>query len=109
MTERDPSLEPLDALIGTWATEVTHPAVDAVVPGTVTFEWWEGGHCLLGRSRNEHELIPDSIWVIGAPEAGEGLCWTRRPRGPAGGWACSAPERPSTRPGCLRAVAARNI
>ena len=71
--ERDRSLEPFDALIGTWATEASHPAVDAVVPGTVTFEWFEGGHFLMGRSRNEHELLPDSLWVIGAPETGEGL------------------------------------
>ena len=70
---RAPSLEPFEALIGTWATEATHPAVDAVVPGTVSFEWWEGGHFLVVRSRNEHELFPDSLWVIGAPETGEGL------------------------------------
>jgi hypothetical protein len=38
MIERDPSLEPFDALIGTWATEATHRVVDDVVPGTVTFE-----------------------------------------------------------------------
>jgi hypothetical protein len=73
MAERDPSLEPFDALIGTWVTEATHPPVDAVVPGTATFEWLEGGHFLLGHSSNEHELFPDSLWVIGAPEAGEGL------------------------------------
>jgi hypothetical protein len=35
MTERDPALEPLDALIGTWATEATHPLVDAVVPAAL--------------------------------------------------------------------------
>jgi hypothetical protein len=73
MTERDPSLEPFDALIGTWATAATHPLVDAVVRGNVTFEWLEGGHFLLQRSRNDHELFPDAIGVIGAPEAGDGL------------------------------------
>jgi hypothetical protein len=73
MTERDPLLERFDALIGTWATEATHPSIDAVVPGTVAFEWLEGGHFLLQRSRNEHELFPDAIGVIGAPEAGDGL------------------------------------
>ena len=73
MTDRDPALEPFDALIGTWATEATHPLVDAVVPGTVTFEWLEGGHFLLQRSQNDHELFPDAICVIGAPETGEGL------------------------------------
>jgi hypothetical protein len=73
MTERDPALEPFDALIGAWATEATHPAIDAVVPGSVTFEWLEGGHFLLQRSRSDHESFPDAIWVIGAPEAGDGL------------------------------------
>jgi len=73
MTERDPVLEPFDALIGTWDTEATHPLVDAVVPGTVTFEWLEGGHFLVQRSHNEHELFPDAISVIGAPETGDGL------------------------------------
>jgi hypothetical protein len=73
MTERDPALARFDALIGTWATEATHPAIDAVAPGTVTFEWLEGGHFLIGRSRVEHEFFPDGIWVIGAPEAGGGL------------------------------------
>jgi hypothetical protein len=73
MNERDPALEGFDALIGTWATEAVHPAVDAVVPGTVTFEWLEGGHFLVQRSRNELELFPDAICVIGAPETGDGL------------------------------------
>ena len=73
MTERHPALGPFDALIGTWATEATHPLFDAVVPGSATFEWLEGGHFLVQRSRNEHELFPDAIGVIGAPEGGDGL------------------------------------
>ena len=73
MTERDPAIEPFDVLIGTWATEATHPLIDAVVPGTVTFEWLEGGHFLVQRSHNDHELFPDAISVIGAPETGDGL------------------------------------
>ena len=43
MTARDPALESFDALVGTWATEATHPQLDAVVPGQVTFEWLAGG------------------------------------------------------------------
>lgn len=66
-------LEPFEVLIGTWATEATHPLVDVVVPGTITFEWLKGGHFLIQRSRNEHELFPDATCVIGAHEAGEGL------------------------------------
>jgi hypothetical protein len=73
MTERDPALEPFDALIGTWATEATHPMFDGVVAGSVTFEWLEGGRFLIQRSRNDHELFPDAISVIGAPETGDGL------------------------------------
>jgi hypothetical protein len=62
-----------EPLIGTWATEATHPLFDGVVSGSVTFEWLEGGKFVIQRSRNEHELFPDAITVIGAPEDGEGL------------------------------------
>ena len=65
-------MKAFDALIGTWATEATHPQFDGVVPGSVTFEWLEGGHFVVMRSHNEHELFPDSIGVIGAPETGDG-------------------------------------
>ena len=73
MADRDPGLEPFDALIGTWTTEATHPLFEGVVPGSISFEWLEGGHFLVQRSRNEHELFPDAICVIGAPEDGDGL------------------------------------
>ena len=73
MADRDPALDPFDALIGTWATRAIHPLFDGVVPGSVTFEWLEGGHFLVQRSQNDHELFPDAISVIGAPEAGGGL------------------------------------
>jgi hypothetical protein len=33
----------------------------------------EGGHFLVQRSHNDHELFPDAICVIGAPETGDGL------------------------------------
>ena len=73
MTDRDPALAPFDVLIGTWETEAVHRLVDEVVRGTMSLEWLEGGHYLIQRSRNEHELFPDAICVIGAPEEGEGL------------------------------------
>jgi hypothetical protein len=73
MSERNPILEPFDALIGTWATEATHPKLDAVVAGNTTFEWLEGGHFLVQRSHNDHESFPDAISVLGAPEDGDGL------------------------------------
>ena len=66
-------LEAFDALVGTWDTAATHPMVEGVVPGQITFEWLEGRKFLIQRSRNEHELFPDAITVIGAPEDGDGL------------------------------------
>jgi hypothetical protein len=69
----DPALAPFDALVGTWDTESTHPMLDAVVPGVHTYEWLAGGRFLILRSSNDHELFPDAISVIGAPEAGDGL------------------------------------
>jgi hypothetical protein len=73
MTARAPALAPFGALVGTWSTEATHPAIDAVVPGSVTFAWLEGGHFLVQRIHNDHELFPDALSVIGAPESGSGL------------------------------------
>lgn len=73
MTERDPVLSPFEALVGSWATAASHPLVDAVVPGRVTFAWWAGGQFLVQRSHHEHELLPDSLGVIGAPETTDGL------------------------------------
>jgi hypothetical protein len=73
MSTPDPALAPFGMLIGTWQTEATHPMTDAVVPGTVTYEWLEGGHFVIQRSHNEHEQFPDAISVIGAPETGDGL------------------------------------
>lgn len=72
-TERDPALAPFDALIGTWDTEATHPQFDGVVPGSMTFEWLNGGRFLIQRAESAHELFPDSVGVIGAPEEGDGL------------------------------------
>ena len=73
MTDRDPLLAPFKALIGTWSTEAKHRLVDEVVLGSATFEWLEGGHFVVLRSHNDHELFPDAISVIGRPESGEGL------------------------------------
>jgi hypothetical protein len=71
MTETD--LSAFEALIGTWDTEAKHRLVDEVVPGAVTFEWLEGRCFIVQRSHNEHDLFPDAICVIGAPESGDGL------------------------------------
>jgi hypothetical protein len=73
MSERDPALDPFDAVVGTWNTEATHPLFDEVVPGRTAIEWLEGGRFLVLRSHNDHDMFPDAIWVIGAPESGGGL------------------------------------
>lgn len=71
-TARAPELEGFDALVGAWDSTATHPSLPGVeVPGTVSFEWLEGGHFLIGRSRNEHPDFPVSLLVIGAD--GDGL------------------------------------
>ena len=73
MTERNPALAPFDALIGTWDTEATHPLHDRVVSGWWSYEWLTGGQFIVLRSHNDHELFPDAISIIGAPETGDGL------------------------------------
>jgi hypothetical protein len=61
----------LNALVGTWAVEATHPALEGVAHGEATFEWLEGGKFLIYRSRNDVPDAPDSISIIGAPDGGE--------------------------------------
>jgi hypothetical protein len=73
MAEPHPTLAQLNALIGTWTTQATHPLFDGVVTGSATFEWLEGGHFLVQRSRNDHELFPDSISIIGSPDGSDAL------------------------------------
>ena len=61
----------LDALVGSWATEATHPELPSiVVPGEVVFEWLEGERFLIQRARNDHPQFPDSIAIIGGPADG---------------------------------------
>jgi hypothetical protein len=71
--ERDPALEPFDALLGTWDSEAKHVLVEEVVHGSTTFEWLAGGHFLVQRSHVDDDRFPDGIAVFGAPEHGDGL------------------------------------
>jgi hypothetical protein len=73
MSDRDPKLEPFEALIGTWDTESKHRLVDETVRGDVSYEWLEGGHFVVVRSHNDHDMFPDAICVIGVPEHGDDL------------------------------------
>ena len=62
----DTALERLGRLVGTWATEATHPALPGVVVhGTVDVEWLEGERFLIHRARTDHPDFPDSISIIG--------------------------------------------
>ena len=57
----------LDAFVGVWTTEATHPVVPGtVVHGQAVFEWLEGERFLIVRARNDHPDFPDSISVIGS-------------------------------------------
>jgi hypothetical protein len=80
VTEQDPGLEPFDALIGTWDTEATHPEVDTVVPGSTTFEWLAGGHLLVQRSRNDHELYPGCRQLRNEAKRARRGCASSRPK-----------------------------
>ena len=61
----------LNALVGTWTIEATHPMLDRVIRGEATFEWLEGEKFLIHCSRNDHPDAPDSVSIIGAPDGGE--------------------------------------
>ena len=62
----DPTLEPLDRLVGTWATEATHPAMPGVVVhGTAIIEWLEGERFLIHRARTDHPDFPDALSITG--------------------------------------------
>jgi hypothetical protein len=65
---QNPELEKLEALVGEWTTEATHPALPGtVVHGRAVAEWMEGGQFLILRSQADHPEFPDAITIIGAP------------------------------------------
>ena len=65
----DPTLEPLNRLVGSWTTDATHPAYPGgIVQGTAVIEWLEGERFLIHRARTDHPDFPDSISIIGITE-----------------------------------------
>src|SRR5437764_7465862 len=61
-----PGLQGWQRLVGTWATEATHPELPGtVVNGQATFEWLEDQRFLIQRSHYDHPEIPDAIAVTG--------------------------------------------
>jgi hypothetical protein len=55
----------LNAFVGTWLTEATHPVFPDPVQGRTVFEWLAGEQFLLQRSTNDHADLPDGLSVIG--------------------------------------------
>ena len=62
---RDPALDRLDALVGVWDVEATHPKLEGVIRGTTTVEWLPGRLFLVDRSEMAPSAFPSSISVIG--------------------------------------------
>ena len=54
---RNPVLAHLDALVGEWHTEATHPYLpNTVIRGRATFEWLDGGFFLIWRAAYDQAL-----------------------------------------------------
>jgi len=62
---RDPALDRLDALVGVWDVEATHPKLEGVIRGTSTVEWLPGRLFLVDRSEMAAGAFPTSISNIG--------------------------------------------
>lgn len=68
---QDRELQRLNALVGEWTTEATHPAYPGtVVQGRAVVEWLEGERYVIHRSHADHPDFPNAIAIIGAPEEG---------------------------------------
>jgi hypothetical protein len=66
-------------LVGTWATEATHPQLPGtVVTGQATFEWLEDQRFLLQRSHYDHPEIPMRLRSPGS-SMGSRPCTTSTP------------------------------
>ena len=63
-------MQALEALVGEWTTEVTHPDI-GVVHGEMSVEWLDGGGYLIQRSSMEDTRFPRGITLIGPTEAGD--------------------------------------
>lgn len=65
MPARDATLDRLDALVGAWDTEMTHPQLPGITHGRASFAWLEGRAFLVWRSLLPAGAIPSSISIIG--------------------------------------------
>jgi hypothetical protein len=67
MTASDPDegMEPFAALVGEWATEATHVALEGLIRGRVRFAWAADGRFLVQHAEYDHPDVPDAVSVIG--------------------------------------------
>ena len=73
-SKKNPKLTSLDAFVGTWKTEGTHPMVPGkTFHGRTTFDWIEGGAFFVMRSQIDEEEIPSGIAIFGTDD-GTGAC-----------------------------------
>ena len=63
--KRDPALDQLDALVGEWDVDATHPMLKGVTRGEATFAWLPGRAFLVQRSDMPPGDFPSSLSVIG--------------------------------------------
>lgn len=71
---RTAALEPLDALIGEWTTELDFPgAPPSDVRGHTVFEWTLDGRFLVQRTEIPLAEAPDSIIVVSPDHDGDGF------------------------------------
>ncbi len=69
----NPSLQPLNILIGTWKTTVKHRLLpDTVFHGQTSFEWLEGRAFVMMRAEVDHPDFPVGVAVIGRDDTHEG-------------------------------------
>jgi len=69
----NPSLKPLEMLIGNWVMEISNasflPDPSATVKGKVSFDWIEDGAYLIIRQGDKDTGTPFSTWLISCDES----------------------------------------
>jgi hypothetical protein len=69
----NPSLKPLEVLVGEWSTVGSHPVLPGLtLHGHVSFRWIEGGAFLMMQSSVEEPDIPSGTAIFGHDDAAEG-------------------------------------
>ena len=69
---KNPRLEPLEILLGSWTTTGSHPELSGALHGRASFEWLEGGAFLVMRTEIDEPGIPTAVAVIGSDDSADG-------------------------------------